>query len=537
MKRHLYFLLASLAVLAGCGGGGGGTITPTNATPHVTVAWPARTRDLSAPSSALSVRMTLHRTDAAGQDLVFTGDRNGTLTAHNETYAAPTVVPTAGSYAFNATFFANPGVTGTVVGTAAANVKISTAGTLTNNQGQPLGTLAFNGVVRSAAVVAGQFVRVDEQTTLTAGAFDVNANPLVVTPGSFTFALVSGAANLAVAANGNANGIAVGRATVTASIDGVTSRPATVSTVPINPNIVKIQLATADVIYDAQRDLIYASTLSSDPNHPSAVVTVDPATGTVGTVYAPNNQPTWMALSGDGSHLYVGGSNGTVKRLAIPAGTVESTINLPAGTVPAHMLTVPNTTDTWIVALQNGDGSVASARIYDGATARAQTAPLGHIMAINDTGTRVYGYERFLNAGAHYYSADIAAGGLANATANVTAIQGFGNRISWANGHILDDSGVIYEPETVQSTGHLDLTTVDHITGTVRGSDRVYYAAWDPKQILVYDLTSPNLLFSIALGSGVSGGLETLTPCGPKRIVVRSFQGSPNSIVIVSGLP
>lgn len=63
-------------LLIGCGGGGGGNGSgsgPTNATPFVKVDWPTRSREVSGPSSALSVQFTL--TPSTGATVVITGDR------------------------------------------------------------------------------------------------------------------------------------------------------------------------------------------------------------------------------------------------------------------------------------------------------------------------------------------------------------------------------------------------------------------------------------------------------------------------------
>ena len=155
---------------------------------------------------------------------------------------------------------------------------------------------------------------------------------------------------------------------------------------------------------------------------------------------------------------------------------------------------------------------------------------------VNDAGTRLYGIQRFQSSGSLYYTADIGSAGLTNATSQVTDMQGFGVRVQWVNGKMLADDGVIADPDSGQTLGHLTFTTIDHVIGAVPGSNRVYFAAWDPKQIQTYDLPNPTAVSSIPLGN-ISGGLETATWCSSNRLVVRSFSGSPNTVTIISGLP
>ncbi len=100
---------------------------------------------------------------------------------------------------------------------------MSANGTLLTSQGQPLGTIDFVGTVKSAAVLASQPLVTGQSGTLTASALDANGQPVVVSPGSFSFQVTSGASALQVGADGSFTATAAGTAQVTASIDGVTS--------------------------------------------------------------------------------------------------------------------------------------------------------------------------------------------------------------------------------------------------------------------------------------------------------------------------
>lgn len=519
------FLLAALAV--GCGGGGGSS-SPRTATPKATIAWPERSRDLLAPSSALSVRLVLHRTDAIDSDLTFEGDRNVILTAHSETYTAGTTTRINGNYAISATFYADAGEAGAIVGTAGADVKVKADGTLTNLDGTPLGSINFTGTIASVRLVSDQSVRVGATTTLAASARDASNALVVVSPGSYTFALATGGSNATLAANGDATGVQLGTATATVAIDGITSSAASFSVIPAAATVSVLSLDTTDLAYSPVTGMVYATVFSPSPQ----VVPINPDNATAGTPITCAHTPRNLTVSTDGLHLYVAESDGTLERFSLPGGALEGTASLPAGTITGQMIALPNSPDSWVISTQDGSGNPQQAFVYDALTPRASSAFAGQSIAINQDGTKLYGSQ--LTTGNQYTTATIGSTGLTAATSSgTTDVHG---RIHYTNGSIVGDDGTIADPTTGTQTGHLTFTTIDHVLGTVPNSNRVYYAAWDGKQVQTYDLPTATAIDSFPLGS-VSGGMETATWCGPKRLAIRTFSGSPNEVLIVSGLP
>ncbi|MBX3112611.1 MAG: hypothetical protein KF857_11435 [Fimbriimonadaceae bacterium] len=212
------FVLFVLVLIAlGCGGGGGG-VTVVDA--DVAVVWPARSRgDLShGLTSAMSASITLDGADGFGNHITFTVDRDplqpGGYTA---TYHVPTPVSPQRVSTLRATFYAQAGAAGDVVGTASAPVSLA-------SNKLNLGTITLDSKVKHVTVSpAGPLVAGSAATQLQFSATDADGAAVAVSPGSAVFGVTSGATSLGVAADGMATPLGAGTALVHATVDGVTS--------------------------------------------------------------------------------------------------------------------------------------------------------------------------------------------------------------------------------------------------------------------------------------------------------------------------
>ena len=85
-----------------------------------------------------------------------------------------------------------------------------------------------------------------------------------------------------------------------------------------------------DEVWDSVRGKLYVSTAAQDPNHPSAIIAVDPVAGTAGTQVAAGDTPLRLALSSDKSYLWTSlvGSN-SVQRFLLPALTQDISFSVP----------------------------------------------------------------------------------------------------------------------------------------------------------------------------------------------------------------
>jgi hypothetical protein len=116
------------------------------------------------------------------------------------------------------------------------------------------------------------------------------------------------------------------------------------------------------LLFDAGRNLIYVSADSAAPANKSSLVTVDPASGNVVSTTPLGPDPGPMALSDDGSTLWVGVAPSNIQRVALGTPPVAGTIYpLPSsGAVllpeAASLAVLPGTTSSIVVAVNNALG-------------------------------------------------------------------------------------------------------------------------------------------------------------------------------------
>lgn len=218
-KRGLVFVVLCSFVLTGCGLGSATDLlsggNPLTALVSLVILWQARSRDISAPASALSATLVLKGAKQGGGDFVFTFDRDANLTAHSQTYLSTTPA-LAGTWEATITFYANKGGQGSVVGVADKQVTFSP----TSNS---LGDIATTGTISAVTIPAAQQATVGQSQDLQFTALDANNNVIAVSPGSAVWSVVSGTDKLQVTQNGQLSGTAVGAATITVSVDGKSS--------------------------------------------------------------------------------------------------------------------------------------------------------------------------------------------------------------------------------------------------------------------------------------------------------------------------
>jgi PKD repeat protein len=154
-----------------------------------------------------------------------------------------------------------------------------------------------------------------------------------------------------------------------------------------------------DIVYDKNGQKLYASVSGSAANYPNSVVEIDVATAMVVRSTWVGSEPNVLALSDDGSYLYVGldGSN-SVRRVALSSLTAGLEFSVASPTSPTtraiDLAVMPGSPRTLAVVTQIGmHGSV---RVYDDGTLRPVVAAGGLVqfgyysVAFGVDGTRVF---------------------------------------------------------------------------------------------------------------------------------------------------
>lgn len=216
--------------LTGCGGGGTAQIVTAQGRSQTSINWAARSRAVNGPSSARSMIITYAFGNTVGGGAVsFTHDRRDDPAAYSEVFETPSNVRLVPQNV-NIRFFADKNGGGALVGEVTKTVALTTGVTNT-------GDFTLNGKVETVEVAAGQSVKVGETKDLAFTAKAAGGAAIVVSPGSATFAVTEGGANLQVNGNASVTGTGIGAASVTATVDGKTSAAAAVNVVPASVEI------------------------------------------------------------------------------------------------------------------------------------------------------------------------------------------------------------------------------------------------------------------------------------------------------------
>ena len=250
---------AGLAIAAaGCGGGGGGgTPDPATSRASLTIQWPARSRAIAAPASALSAVVRIAGAGVSSGDVVFTINRDGTKTdGYTQEYTSPTDART-GQFTVTITFHSQADGEGGVVGTVSEVVTLVSGA-------NSLGDVTVNGTVASVAVAAKQTIPTGQASDLVFTAFDTsNAAIAGLAPGAAFFTVTDGQSLVSVVNGQLKAGTTPGVATVTVTVDGKTSAAQKVGIGTAASTLTALGLRGTIPLYAGVTDLVGAVSSTS----------------------------------------------------------------------------------------------------------------------------------------------------------------------------------------------------------------------------------------------------------------------------------
>jgi hypothetical protein len=155
-----------------------------------------------------------------------------------------------------------------------------------------------------------------------------------------------------------------------------------------------VPLAANDLAWDAAHGRLWAS-VRGPGSHQDSIVAIDPATGALGPAVAMGGEAGPLALSNDGTALYVGvASASTVRRVDLDALAVVGSVAL-GGLGALDVAVQPGAADVIAVA-RAGVGGVPGIAIYDGGVARPSvlsSVQPGARIVFNAAGDRLYASE------------------------------------------------------------------------------------------------------------------------------------------------
>lgn len=221
--------ISMLPVVSGCGGAN--TIfapkpdpietSPTNRA-YLTINWQQLGRALDGPTSARSAKITIKKASINDQsDVVFIANRDSTKPgSHSATYESGQGIYT-GKRNIVIEFYTLPEAAGNIVASASALIGIE-------SNGQIQQAITLERKVGSVEVAAGQIVTAGTQIYLTYTVKDIAGNVIAVAPGSAQFTVTTGSDKVTTVGE-VATGKSGGTASVTATVDGLTSAPSEIT--------------------------------------------------------------------------------------------------------------------------------------------------------------------------------------------------------------------------------------------------------------------------------------------------------------------
>ena len=332
---------------------------------------------------------------------------------------------------------------------------------------------------------------------------------------------------------------------------GGTSPPQQLQVIGAGNRLRTLNYPTIDLASDAVHNLIYASVSSASATSPNSILAINPLTGAVVTTQAMPSQPGQLAVTDDGSYLYVSlPSTGQISRLTLPSLKPDISWSLGTtsggGPVSARDLeTAPGKPHT--VAVTSGTGLVDNLTIYDDGVARALIPTGSYSSASYDTvawgkdATSLFGSMSMYSGGPEFIFTVNQNGATLSKTIP-TAFSDFVSHLTFDNtsGRLYDGYGDVVDALTGSSVGQFTVQNtltyeqnpfaIDSVHGKAffLNSNDVDSTDGQGEDIQSFDLKSFSFINSIVV-PGLSGA--RILQWGTSGLAV----GGGNQIFLIDG--
>lgn len=319
-----------------------------------------------------------------------------------------------------------------------------------------------------------------------------------------------------------------------------------------------IPLTASALTVDPVRGLLYAAIPASAAQNPNTIIPINPATGATMTPIAVASDPKKLAISGDGSELYVA-STGVLQRINMKTLAIERTFNLPVdsewGQTYVHeMHVVPGSPQSIVVELfANVDPAEDGAALYN--DSGLVNWILGEVPSSNPlqidsfTFTSPSSIYALPQSGTFFTEVQVSPSGLSYSGGRAGGISQQTGSIVRSDGTLLyTNSGQVWDPATqkllgtyLESSGSQLFYAASVVPDTANGhtyfldSDAQYYQ-YQALTIDVYDQASYALLGTVPFTSIYPPDATDLVRWGSNGFAFRSVDSEPsaNQIVIVT---
>ncbi len=258
---------------------------------------------------------------------------------------------------------------------------------------------------------------------------------------------------------------------------------------PVQPFDTFLALPVNDIVYNSVDGFIYASIPgSAGENLGNSIAAIDPATGVISKTIFVGSQPNRLALSTDGTQLFVGlDGAGAVRQVNLTTGTAGVQVSLGGGPgvynppyTAVALTAVPGEPNSVAVSGTNGvvtifDAGVARARNSSSANPNLNWNISG--LAFGSSASTLYGMS---NGTSGVYQLTIDATGVTAATELGTGTGG--STLQYDNGLLYVPTGLVFNASTGAQAGQFSVISNGSTTPTPAAgpivSDSTLNRAW-----------------------------------------------------------
>ncbi len=244
-------------------------------------------------------------------------------------------------------------------------------------------------------------------------------------------------------------------------------------------------------VFEPKSGLVYASISAQSATDPGQIVVIDPAAGKITKSFSAGNGPNQLAISDDGSLLYVGlDTDKKVAQVAIPAGTVNFAVGLGNDLIFQNPMVAdairvfPGQPHTWAVTLCGvGFGPCGQGvAVFDDAVARPtqflqEQAEPDSLLFVGSNALTLYGTTLF-QIPSTLYEFSINSGGITESQTaqNFSSTSPGGGVLDTDGKSIYVSNGQIINPSTLAITGNIGPLPYSPGIRVDLPASRVYFA-------------------------------------------------------------
>jgi hypothetical protein len=289
----------------------------------------------------------------------------------------------------------------------------------------------------------------------------------------------------------------------------------------------RLALSAVDIAYSPQHDRIYASISGSSARCANCAVAIDPLTGSVTDSVVVGSGPGRLALSDDGSTMWVAlDGSGEVRRLSLPDLAPGLVFSLGALRVD-EMHVMPGRTGTLAISLQRTGGyspRYQGVAVYDNGVRRpvAELYNETNTIAWGEDGTVIYGFNNeTTEAGFRTLRVQNDGVTLVRTTQDLVWPS---RRMVYANGRVYTERGAVVDAARHVHAGAFALDAADAVA-VDPALGRIYFVTTSRSELAVYDLNTFQRLGEATLATTENFVRERLVRWGADGLAMTDGSG------------